>query len=236
MFANGLEKYYKPIDNFGAWGTETVESKREWDSNAKSYVMSTLSLLSMAATFSIGNNMHTIYFDVRDNSPESKPLATDFVDKFIDQMFYYAEKIARLQKYRAGDFGDIAPAGADEDLQSKGGISEEALKKINELANWNEVFIMGFNSNKFDMKLLLQHLEGTKWHIDRKGSMGTRSVKVTRDGSDVVLVFRDTLDYVQSCSLYGFAKDFGNGIPEQEDAPVEERLQILPEGEVHQQL
>jgi hypothetical protein len=82
--------------------------------------------------------------------------------------------------------------------------------------NHNEVPVLGFNSAKFDLNLMINELSNDDWAIQPDSLMmggvsSFRKIKVKHSKSDIVLVFLDAKNFVEGGSLADFVRTFGKG-------------------------
>jgi hypothetical protein len=127
----------------------------------KSEIMSKLTTLSVASAFNCpGMEDKSIYLDVRNGE--------NWVHQWIEKLFVYAKIIARHNKYTDDDFDNMVPSAT--------------IDRINEMVRWNEVPVLGFNSARFDMNLILNELNCDEWNVSVNGCMITerniRNLKV----------------------------------------------------------
>jgi hypothetical protein len=99
-------------------------------------------------------------------------------------------------------------------------VRKALLRKADEIDvpyEWWKVPILGYNSSKFDLNLILKELNCKEWTILPNelmvGSISTfQKIEVEHNKSGIVLVFLDAKNFVVGGSLADFVKDFGNGL------------------------
>lgn len=114
----------------------------------------------------------------------------NFLHDMLAYMFRVAEGIAEDNKY-----GD---------------------KEIDDIYNWREVPVLGFNSAKFDLNLILSELQCNEWRILPAGLMvggvaTFKKIKVEHRETKIVLSFLDLRNFLAGGSLDDNVKNFGDG-------------------------
>ncbi|KAA6347864.1 MAG: hypothetical protein EZS28_052003, partial [Streblomastix strix] len=138
--------------------------------------------LSVTSAATINDQITTLYFDLRNG--------TGFIEKWISQLFEVAIKVNEANQ---SNIPDIT-------------IEDKNYKPYKP-----QVSIIGFNSKKFDMNLLLKHLINNKTKIQYMGS--TTQAKQTIESHqdyDFDLRFIDILSFIPpNNTLKQFIEKFG---------------------------
>jgi hypothetical protein len=169
----------------------------------------------MAASFHGKTESHTkgtynpIYNDARSGQ--------DFIHNVIAQMFERGKLIAEDNAYPENLAAEYLRKQADveKDSDKKKALLEGA-EKIDIPYNWKEVPVLGFNSSKFDLNLILKFLDCKNWHVCDEGLMiggvsAFKKIRVKHVKSGIILVFLDAKNFVAGGSLADFVKNFGDG-------------------------
>ncbi|KAA6391383.1 MAG: hypothetical protein EZS28_013093 [Streblomastix strix] len=145
-------------------------------------VLAQLEPLSVASAATINDQITTLYFDLRNG--------TDFIEQWISQLFEVAIKV-------------------NEANQSN--IPEVQIKDKNYIPFKPQVSVIGFNSKKFDMNLLLKHLIKNKTKIQYMGSTTqAKQTIVSHQDYDFDLRFIDILSFIPpNNTLKQFVEKFG---------------------------
>ena len=112
----------------------------------------------------------------------------DFITKWISQLFIEADKMK-------------------EDNLIKGVPLEKQLKD-----NKYVITILGYNSSRFDINILLKHLESDNWHIVSLLGCSTKFKQVLVQQNNLILRFIDAMCLAGTGTLKDFVDSFGNGL------------------------
>ncbi|GHU18664.1 hypothetical protein FACS189472_07320 [Alphaproteobacteria bacterium] len=188
---------FKPTLYFGYWDLETFEEHRVRDTKSVGTI-----LMSKITPFTIATAFHTKSGDVSNYTDiRSGP---DFVHRMIAYMFEMAQQVAADNAYPANIEAELireeAKATKDKKLRQK--LMHEA-DLVDIPYSWQEVPILGYNSSKFDMNLILHELNCDEWKVLQQGLMiggvsSFKKIRVQHNKTGIVLVFLD-------------AKNFGSG-------------------------
>ncbi|KAA6379016.1 MAG: hypothetical protein EZS28_025457, partial [Streblomastix strix] len=131
-------------------------------------VLAQLEQLSVASATTINDQITTLYFDLQNG--------TDFIEQWISQLFEVAIKV-------------------NEANQSN--IPDVTIEEKHYIPNKPQVSVIGFNSMKFDMNLLLKHLIINKTKIQYMGSTTqAKQTIVSHQDYDFDLRFIDILSLI----------------------------------------
>ncbi|KAA6375256.1 MAG: hypothetical protein EZS28_029217 [Streblomastix strix] len=138
--------------------------------------------LSVASAATINDQITTLYFDLRNG--------TDFIEQWISQLFEVAIKV-------------------NEANQSN--IPEVTIEDKNYKPYRPQVSVIGFNSKKFDMNLLLKHLINNKIKIQyMRSTTQAKQTIVSHQDYDFDLRFIDILSFIPpNNTLKQFVEKFG---------------------------
>jgi hypothetical protein len=154
-------------------------------------VISNVKPLSIAAAFHSKKPIKAIYFDLRNGE--------DFITQWLRQVFKAAKQISYDNKY----------VKYKNEFTKDGKDREENFP----YKHW-EVPMLGFNSARFDMNLLLPYLHNTEWEIKDAlcSQTNMKCIKCHHKTNGVTLVFKDVMNFISGGTLADFVKDFGNGV------------------------
>ncbi|KAA6388486.1 MAG: hypothetical protein EZS28_015986, partial [Streblomastix strix] len=138
--------------------------------------------LSVASAATINDQITTLYFDLRDGS--------DFIEQWINQLF---EVAITVNEANQSNIPDIT-------IEDKHYIPYKP-----------QMSVIGFNSKKFDMNLLLKHLIKNKTKIQYMGStIQAKQTIVSHCDYDFDLRFIDKLSFIPpNNTLKQFVEKFG---------------------------
>ncbi|KAA6357378.1 MAG: hypothetical protein EZS28_047095, partial [Streblomastix strix] len=150
--------------------------------NGVDNLIAQLEPLPIASAATINGLITTLYFDLRDG--------TDFIEQWISQLFEVAIKV-------------------NEANQSN--IPEVQINDKNYIPYKPQVSVIGFNSKKFDMNLLLKHLIKNRTKIQYMGSTTqAKQTVVSHQDYDFDLRFIDILSFIPpNNTLKQFVEKFG---------------------------
>ncbi|KAA6377058.1 MAG: hypothetical protein EZS28_027415 [Streblomastix strix] len=150
--------------------------------NGVDNLIAQLELLSVASAATINDQITTLYFDLRDGS--------DFIEQWISQLFEVAINV-------------------NESNQSN--IPDITIDDKHYIPYKPQVSVIGFNSKKFDMNLLLKHLIKNQTKIQYIGSTTqAKQTVVSHQDYDFDLRFIDILSFIPlNNTLKQFVEKFG---------------------------
>ncbi|KAA6396174.1 MAG: hypothetical protein EZS28_008296 [Streblomastix strix] len=145
-------------------------------------MLTQLEPLSVASAVTINDQITTLYFDLRNGS--------DFIEQWISQLFEVAIKV-------------------NEANQSN--IPDITIDDKHYIPNKPQESVIGFNSKKFDMNLLLKHIIKIKTKIQYMGSTSqAKQTVVSYQNYDFDLRFIDILSFIPpNNTLKKFVEKFG---------------------------
>ncbi|KAA6391589.1 MAG: hypothetical protein EZS28_012888, partial [Streblomastix strix] len=138
--------------------------------------------LSVASAATINDQITKLYFDLRNGS--------DFIEQWISQLFEVAIKVTEA---------------------NQSNISDITIDDKHYIPYKPQVSVIGFNSKKFDMNLLLKHLINNKTKIQYMGSTTqAKQTVVSHQDYDFDLRFIDILSFIPpNNTLKQFVEKFG---------------------------
>ncbi|KAA6394700.1 MAG: hypothetical protein EZS28_009771, partial [Streblomastix strix] len=150
--------------------------------NNSNNVLAQLEPLSVASAATINDQITTLYFDLRDG--------TDFIEQQIDQLFEVAVTVNEANQSNIPD------------VQIEDKHYEQRKPQVS---------VIGFNSKKFDMNLLLGHLIKNKTKIQYMGTTTqAKQTVVSHQDYDFDLRFIDILSFIPpNNTLKQFVEKFG---------------------------
>ncbi|KAA6395256.1 MAG: hypothetical protein EZS28_009220 [Streblomastix strix] len=145
-------------------------------------IIAQLEPLSVASEATINDQITTLYFDLRN--------VTDFIEQWISQLFEVAIKV-------------------NEANQSN--IPDVTIEDKHYIPYKPQVSVIGFNSKKFDMNLLLKHLIKNMTKIQYMGStIQAKQTIISHQDYDFDLRFIDILSFIPlNNTLKQFIEKFG---------------------------
>ncbi|KAA6396630.1 MAG: hypothetical protein EZS28_007842 [Streblomastix strix] len=192
LLANGRYHEFKPTQYFITYDLETVPKIVKIKFGKSSYQMYELFPLSVASTIRNKQGIKKIFFSQQDGD--------DFIVQWLNQLFKEAEQVNANNQYTNKVGGN--------------GIAIIEACTIDETIPYQmEVPIVGFNSSRFDISLIIQQLQCKDWTINNYiGSASTaKQVIVHQKKMNLKVKFVDMLKYLQPMELKQAAKDFGDG-------------------------
>ncbi|KAA6336724.1 MAG: hypothetical protein EZS28_052849, partial [Streblomastix strix] len=171
-----------PTLNYITFDFETVENIIN-----EGNIIAQLEPLSVASAATIKDQITTQYFDLHDG--------TDFIEQWISQLFEVAIKVNEANQQ------NIPEVQINDKNQHQHGV--QPYKP--------QVSVIGFNSKKFDMNLLLKHLIKNKTKIQYMGSTTqAKQTVVSHQDYDFDLRFIDILSFIPpNNTLKQFVEKFG---------------------------
>ncbi|KAA6397481.1 MAG: hypothetical protein EZS28_006991 [Streblomastix strix] len=182
LIATGQQELLSPTLNFITFDFETVENIIN-----ENNLVAQLEPLSVASVATINDKITTLYFDLRNG--------TDFIEQWISQLFEVASKV------NEANYLNIPDVTIEDKNQHQHRVK---LYK-------SQVSVIGFNSKKFDLNLLLKHLFKNKTKIQYMGSTTqAKQTNVSHQDYDFDLRFFDILSFIpQNNRLKQFVEKFG---------------------------
>ncbi|KAA6384123.1 MAG: hypothetical protein EZS28_020351 [Streblomastix strix] len=152
-------------------------------------VIAQLEPLSVASAATINDQITTLYFDLRDG--------TDFIEQWISQLF---EVAITVNEANQSNIPDVTIEDKHQHQHQHGVIPYKP-----------QVSVIGYNSKKFDMNLLLKHLLKNKTKIQYMGSTTqAKQTVLSHQDYDFDLRFIDKLSFIQpNNTLKQFVEKFG---------------------------
>ena len=198
LLAHGFEKYFQPTRYYITYDFETLEDAQTKQISAHTTIQAHLTPFMVSCTVKKASGVETRNFC----------LATDeqFIETWIEYLFEQAKIVAednKAQYYEAMEE-----------------MTEEQFDAFDTLLNreYSTANVIGFNSSKFDLNLILSNLCSTKWRI--RTIIGSSSaykmlsvfpiVNKAVDESKIGLRFIDIRNYIAGGTLDQFTKDFGH--------------------------
>ncbi|KAA6360654.1 MAG: hypothetical protein EZS28_043819, partial [Streblomastix strix] len=171
-----------PTLNYITFDFETVENIVN-----EGNIIAQLEPLSIASAATINDQVTTLYFDLRNG--------TDFIEQWISQLFEVAIKVNEANQ------SNIPDVTIEDKHQHQHGV----------MSYKPQVSVIGFNSKKFDMNLLLKHLIKNKTKIQYMGSTTqAKQTVVSHQDYDFDLRFIDILSFIPpNNTLKQFVEKFG---------------------------
>ncbi|KAA6382352.1 MAG: hypothetical protein EZS28_022121 [Streblomastix strix] len=168
LVATGQSDLLTPTLNYITFDFETVENIIN-----EGNIIAQLEPLSVASAATINDQITTLYFDLRNGS--------DFIEQWISQLFEVAIKVNEANQ------SNIPDVTIEDKHQHQHGV----------IPYKPQVSVIGFNSKKFDMNLLLKHLLKNKTKIQYLGTTTqAKQTIVSHQDYDFDLRFIDILSFI----------------------------------------
>ncbi|GHU19882.1 hypothetical protein FACS189472_10310 [Alphaproteobacteria bacterium] len=236
LLARDRLKEFKYTGYFGCWDLETVEEKLTRDSKTVGTILiSKIHARTIATAFHMKKGDVSNYKDIRNGD--------NFIHQMLEYSFGMAEQVAEDNMYEQNKVAEAIRIEAEKkrkeakklekeiaemenpELSVKERVMElrkeanDLKKKADEIDipyNWREVPILGFNSAKFDLNLILPELNCKEWKIMSDGLMiggvsSFKKIRVKHEKTGIILAFLNARNFVEGGSLAQFVTNFGNG-------------------------
>ena len=198
LLAHGYEKYYKPTQYYITYDFETLEDAQSNQISTHTLIKANLTPFMVSSTVKKASGIETKNFCLASSE--------DFISDWIEYLFKQAEQVASDNVAQYDEVLEMM--NVDQSI-----AFGDLLLKEYSVAN-----IIGFNSSKFDLNLILSNLCGTKWRI--RTIIGSSSAyklltiypvsDKTVDETKIGLRFIDIRNYIAGGTLDQFTKDFGH--------------------------
>ena len=200
LLAHGLAEYYRPTQNYITFDFETLEDPVNEELTEHTTIDANLKPFMVSSVVRLGDNRETQNFNLPNDGE-------DFINKWIEYLFIKAEEVAKLNISQYDKVYELLPKEAQ----------GEFIKLVN--SEFSTTNIIGFNSGKFDLNLILANLCSRTWRI--KTIIGSSSqykmvsvFKLNDEGNisekHTGLRFIDIRNYIAGGTLDQFTRDFGN--------------------------
>ncbi|KAI5527115.1 hypothetical protein TVAGG3_0289040 [Trichomonas vaginalis G3] len=190
LLAYGLQDYYKPTKHYITFDFETLETTEE-----KSITKST-TLNAVLKPFMVSS--------VCEDVTKNFCYATDenFIINRIDWLFEKAKEVKELNMNQY------------EEVFSKLKTIEQEEKFLKLLEDeYSNVNVIGFNSSKFDLNLILREFNTARWKILSMLGSSSRYKQITVHKKEYPnLRFIDIRNFVAGGTLDQFTQDFGDNV------------------------
>ncbi|KAI5516342.1 DNA/RNA polymerase superfamily, partial [Trichomonas vaginalis G3] len=204
LLAHNLQKYYKPTRYYITFDFETLETKEELQLSECATLNAYLKPFMVSSTVKLNDKTFTRNFCLTSSD--------SFISDWIEFLFSTCSLVA---KSNIEQYEELMKPQTD---QTAGTLShtlnekqKEAFKELLD-EEFNKVNIIGFNSGKFDLNLILRDLNTAKWKI--KSMLGSSSqfkqIIVKKTNCPYELRFIDIRNYIAGGTLDQFTQDFGN--------------------------
>lgn len=210
LFARGMENQFKPTKYYITFDFETLEDPINEEVSEQTTIDANLVPFMVSSTVKLPSGTQTVNFCLSNNEhfPKGKLHEVDFVESWIEWLFNQASLVSEANK---AQYDDLLRSCKNE----KDGVEFYKLLK----SEYSTSNVIGFNSGKFDLNLILANLCSPKWRI--KTIIGSSSqykmisvFKINDKGniseSETGLRFIDIRNYIAGGTLDQFTKDFGN--------------------------
>jgi hypothetical protein len=178
-----VEKY-KPIESFMTYDFETMENKVNTTSK-QTTIMSTLQPLSVAVCVKCDEKIYSKCWDIRE---------PNWLENWMNYMFEEGMNIAKANLL---------------DIPNEVQNNVIVKQKSEKISKRYIVTVLGYNSARFDINLLLPNLSSSFKIKSIVGSGShTKLLQLKKKGSKVILRFIDAMSLVGGGSLANFVKSF----------------------------
>ena len=198
LLANELERFFQPTRYYITYDFETLEDPRSDTVSAHTLIQANLIPFMVSSTVKKASGMETRNFCLATNE--------SFIESWIEYLFEQAHIVAEDNIHQ---YDNAMKHMNDEQVVAFSKILEHEYSTAN---------IIGFNSSKFDLNLILSNLCSDKWRI--RTIIGSSSqykmisvypiVDKEVDESKIGLRFIDIRNYIAGGTLDQFTKDFGH--------------------------
>ncbi|KAI5543715.1 DNA/RNA polymerase superfamily, partial [Trichomonas vaginalis G3] len=213
LLAHNLQKYYKPTRYYITFDFETLETKEELQLSECATLNAYLKPFMVSSMVKLNDKTYTRNFCLTSSD--------SFISDWIEFLFSTCSLVAKSNMSQYNELlkpqtDSLSPEGLSD--QTAGTLShtlnEKQKETFKELLDeeFNKVNIIGFNSGKFDLNLILRDLNTAKWKI--KSMLGSSSqfkqIIVKKTNAPYELRFIDIRNYIAGGTLDQFTQDFGN--------------------------
>ena len=209
LLAHGLQQYFQPTKYYITFDFETLEDPINESITDHTTLDANLVPFMVSSTVKFRSGIRTVNFCLANDGE-------NFVEKWIEFLFGAAHTIAyeNIDQYGCIPTLEIeAQYGPILNPEEKAELADLLVKE------YSTVNVIGFNSGKFDLNLILANLCSTKWRI--KTIIGSSSqykmitvFKLNEKGNisekEIGLRFIDIRNYIAGGTLDQFTKDFGH--------------------------
>ncbi|KAI5485634.1 hypothetical protein TVAGG3_0928210, partial [Trichomonas vaginalis G3] len=165
LLAHNLQEYYQPTRYYITFDFETLETKEELQLSECATLNAYLKPFMVSSTVKLNDKTYTRNFCLTSSD--------SFISDWIEFLFSTCSLVA---KSNIEQYEELMKSQTD---QTAGTLSQtlnekqkEAFKELLD-EEFNKVNIIGFNSGKFDLNLILHDLNTAKWKI--KSMLGSSS-------------------------------------------------------------
>ncbi|KAI5502408.1 hypothetical protein TVAGG3_0886340 [Trichomonas vaginalis G3] len=178
LLAHNLQEYYKPTRYYITFDFETLETKEELLLSECATLNAYLKPFMVSSTVKLNDKTYTRNFCLTSSD--------SFISDWIEFLFSTCSLVAKsnIEQY-------------EELMNTLNEKQKEAFKELLD-EEFNKVNIIGFNSGKFDLNLILRDLNTAKWKI--KSMLGSSSqfkqIIVKKTNVPYELRFIDIRNYI----------------------------------------
>ena len=194
LLIHHLTQYFKPTLYYITYDFETLEDEVNEEITEHTTLDAHLIPFMVSSTVKLPEGTFTRNFCLANDGE-------NFINQWIEFLFENAPKVSEANLLQYDKVFDK--------------VGEEAGKKLTEILRkeYKTANVIGFNSGKFDLNLILSHLSNSKWQIKNVIGSSSQFKAVTvfmREQNQTGLRFIDIRNYIAGGTLDQFTKDFGN--------------------------
>ncbi|KAI5498529.1 DNA/RNA polymerase superfamily, partial [Trichomonas vaginalis G3] len=201
LLAHNLQEYYQPTRYYITFDFETLETKEELQLSECATLNAYLKPFMVSSMVKLNDKTYTRNFCLTSSD--------SFISDWIEFLFSTCSLVVESNMSQYNELLKSQTAGTlSHTLNEK---QKEAFKELLD-EEFNKANIIGFNSGKFDLNLILRDLNTAKWKI--KSMLGSSSqfkqIIVKKTNVPYELRFIDIRNYIAGGTLDQFTQDFGN--------------------------